>query len=102
MPELLAVPILGDILGGIGGLGAGLGGLLGGAGAGAAGAAGAAGLGEAARGLRPLDLLSFGTAAGTAIPEAAGAIVPATGALAWDWLRNRVWPGRRWARLPPA
>lgn len=49
-----------------------------GAGAGAAkGAETAAGAAGA-----PLDLLSFGSAAGTAIPEAVGATVPATGALA--------------------
>ena len=82
MPELLAVPILGDILGGIGALGAGLGGASGRRRAAGAGAAGAAGLGEAAAASAPLDLLSFGTAAGTAIPEALGSIVPATGALA--------------------
>ena len=79
MPEALAaIPILGEVLGGIG---SGLGGLLADVGLGAAGA-GAAGLGEAAAASAPLDLLSFGTAAGTAVPEALGAIVPATGALA--------------------
>ncbi|MDE2098997.1 MAG: hypothetical protein KGL39_17215 [Patescibacteria group bacterium] len=60
---------------------------LGGLALGGVGLAGLAGLGPlaAAEGGAlgaPLDLLSFGSAAGTAIPEAAGAIVPATGALA--------------------
>lgn len=49
---------------------------LGAAGAGAAEAGGAAAAGA------PLDLLSFGSAAGTAVPAAEGAILPATGALA--------------------
>jgi hypothetical protein len=62
------------------GLGDALAGLFGGGAAAAAPAA--AGLGEAAAASAPLDLLSFGSAAGTALPEAAGAIVPATGALA--------------------
>lgn len=59
-----------------GGLGALLGGLFGG------GGAAAAGLGAADAASAPLDILAGGAAAGTAIPEAAGTIIPATGALA--------------------
>lgn len=76
-----ALGLGGIALGGLGLAGAaGIGpaaGLFGAGEAGAAGAGAAAGAAGA-----PLDLLSFGSAAGTAIPEAAGAIVPATGALA--------------------
>ena len=61
--------------------GAGGAGLLG-KGAADALAPAALGAGDIAAAGAPLDLLSFGTAAGSAIPEAAGAIVPATGALA--------------------
>ena len=78
MPEIAAIPILGDIIGGIGSLGASLGGALGGAGA---AGAGAAGLGEAAAAGAPLDLLSFGGAdAALAGPVAAGAGGSALGA----------------------
>ena len=94
MPEaLLAVPVLGDILGGIGTLGSGLGASLG---------LGAAATGEAAAASAPLDLLSFGSAVGTATPEALGSIVPATGALASNLATEPAFASSLYGSFAPA